>query len=213
MHLLSYVRSYTWINTDVPGKDTSVQKGYTYHLFVLPSDPEKEKWDGLPIGVEGAINYYHADEVYPLCQTSTNIEATPNTRISSDLPSLLTDAKNIYVSFPTVVGSISDEIRPRPRFLANVSRYLPFLTLDERYKPLAPTVHELRSVKSPAEIACMREAGRISGRAFNEVIRRGQDREKDIEATMEWLFRLGGCERAAYVPVVAGGKVNQTAMV
>jgi intermediate cleaving peptidase 55 len=63
-------------------------------------------------------------------------------------------------------------------------------------------------VKSLAEIACMREAGRISGRAFNEVIRRGQDREKDIEATMEWLFRLGGCERAAYVPVVAGGKVT-----
>jgi len=56
----------------------------------------------------------------------------------------------------------------------------------------------------------MREAGRISGRAFNEVIRRGQDREKDIEATLEWLFRLGGCERAAYVPVVAGGKVPPT---
>lgn len=53
----------------------------------------------------------------------------------------------------------------------------------------------------------MREAGRISGRAFNEVIRRGQRKESDIEATLEWLFRIGGCERSAYVPVVAGGKV------
>ena len=32
-------------------------------------------------------------------------------------------------------------------------------------------------------------------------------RERDIEATLEWLFRIGGCERSAYVPVVAGGKV------
>ena len=53
----------------------------------------------------------------------------------------------------------------------------------------------------------MREAGRISGNAFNEVIRRGQSKEKDIEATLEWLFRIGGCEKSAYVPVVAGGKV------
>jgi intermediate cleaving peptidase 55 len=54
----------------------------------------------------------------------------------------------------------------------------------------------------------MREAGRISGGAFNEVIRRGLQREKDIEATLEWLFRMGGCEKSAYVPVVAGGSVT-----
>jgi hypothetical protein len=65
MLLLLYVLSYTGIDTDIPGKDSSTQKGYTYHLFVLPSDPEKEKWDGLPIGIEGAIKFYHADEVYP----------------------------------------------------------------------------------------------------------------------------------------------------
>lgn len=68
-------------------------------------------------------------------------------------------------------------------------------------------LHEFRSVKSSTEVECMREAGRISGGAFNEVIRRGQSREKDIEATLEWLFRIGGCDKSAYVPVVAGGKV------
>jgi intermediate cleaving peptidase 55 len=68
-------------------------------------------------------------------------------------------------------------------------------------------LHELRAVKSAGEIACMREAGRISGNAFNEVIRRGLRKEKDVEATLDWLFRMGGCEKSAYVPVVAGGKV------
>src|SRR5579859_4420685 len=120
---------------------------------------------------------------------------------------MLTAASDIYVSYPTQTGSISDEIRPRPRFLANLTRYLPFLTPDDRYKPLVPLLHRFRSVKSGAEVACMREAGRISGGAFNEVIRRGLRREGDIEATLEWLFRMGGCEKSAYVPVVAGGSV------
>jgi len=53
----------------------------------------------------------------------------------------------------------------------------------------------------------MREAGRISGNAINEVIRRGLLSEREIEATLDWLFRMGGCDESAYVPVVAGGKV------
>jgi hypothetical protein len=47
------------------GKDPSTQKGYTYHLFVLASDPEKDKWDGVPIGLDGAVKSYNADQVYP----------------------------------------------------------------------------------------------------------------------------------------------------
>ena len=140
------------------------------------------------------MKYYNADE------------ALPNTRIASDLSGLLIDARHIYLSFPTTSGSLSDEIRPRPRFLGNISRLLPFLNLDDRHKPLAPYVHTLRAVKSASEIACMRSAGRISGNAFNEVIRRNLSTERDVEATLEFLFRMGGCEKSAYVPVVAGGQ-------
>jgi Xaa-Pro aminopeptidase len=54
----------------------------------------------------------------------------------------------------------------------------------------------------------MREAGRISGNCLNEIIRRGLRTEKDIETTLEYLFRISGCEKSAYVPVVAGGSVS-----
>lgn len=81
------------------------------------------------------------------------------------------------------------------------------MNLDERYKPLAPSVHGLRAIKSSSEIECMRQAGRISGNTFNEVIRRNLRKESEIEATLEFLFRLGGCQKSAYVPVVAGGEV------
>jgi len=181
------------LTANMSAKDSS-SKGYNYHLFVLPVDPEKEKWDGLPIGIEGAMTSYHADS------------ATSNLRIAQDLPSFLTSAKHVYLSFPTISGSISGEIRPRQQFQAMVSRYLPFLSFDARYQPLVLRLHEMRSIKSSAEVQCMREAGRISGRVFNEVIRRKLKSESEIEATLEWLFRMGGCQRSAYVPVVAGGK-------
>src|SRR5579859_813657 len=61
MRLQSYVKRH--VAPLISGKDTSSTKGYTYHLFVLPSDPEKTKWDGPPIGAEGAIKSYLADEV------------------------------------------------------------------------------------------------------------------------------------------------------
>lgn len=60
----------------IVGKDASSQKGYTYHLFVLPNDPEKAKWDGLPIGTEGAIKSYQADEV-PLPYHAFHIPPVP----------------------------------------------------------------------------------------------------------------------------------------
>lgn len=61
MHLQSYVLPH--VTQLILGKDTSSRKGYTYHLFVLPNDPEKTKWDGPTIGAESAIKTYLADEV------------------------------------------------------------------------------------------------------------------------------------------------------
>lgn len=60
---LAVIRMARVVAQLIVGKDASSQKGYTYHLFVLPNDPEKAKWDGLPIGTEGAIKSYQADEV------------------------------------------------------------------------------------------------------------------------------------------------------
>ena len=37
-----------------------------YVLFVRPSDPEKEQWDGSMAGFAGAKDIYHADMVYEI---------------------------------------------------------------------------------------------------------------------------------------------------
>ena len=56
-----------------------------YVLFVRPRDREKEIWTGYRIGVEGALERYGADEVYPLSEWNTR------------LPALLENQRRIYV--------------------------------------------------------------------------------------------------------------------
>jgi intermediate cleaving peptidase 55 len=77
---------------------------------------------------------------------------------------------------------------------------------DSRVKPLKPLMNELRVVKSESEISNMRIAGRASGRAFTNAMRRQWTMEKDLGAFLDYDFKLGGCDTTAYVPVIAGGK-------
>jgi intermediate cleaving peptidase 55 len=69
-------------------------------------------------------------------------------------------------------------------------------------------INEVRAFKSDAEIANMRKAGQASGRAFTELMRQTWTREKDLCNALEYGFKARGCDGSAYVPVVAGGKVQ-----
>ncbi len=73
-----------------------------------------------------------------------------------------------------------------------------------KIRPLTPIMQRLRLKKSSSEIACMREAGGISGKAFNKAMGRVFDNESKLAAFLDYQFRIGGCENSAYVPVVAG---------
>jgi len=77
---------------------------------------------------------------------------------------------------------------------------------DSKVKPLKPLMHELRIIKSESEIANMRLAGKFSGRAFTNAMRRQWTEEKDLGAFLDYEFKIGGCDAAAYVPVIAGGQ-------
>ena len=80
------------------------------------------------------------------------------------------------------------------------------LIKDSKIKPLNPLLNELRVIKSEAEIANMRLAGKISGRSYTNAMRRQWTKEKDLAAFFDYDFKIGGCETTAYVPVVAGGE-------
>jgi intermediate cleaving peptidase 55 len=77
---------------------------------------------------------------------------------------------------------------------------------DCKVAPLRPLMNEIRVVKSEAEISNMRMAGKISGRAFTNAMRRQWSKEKDLGAFLDYDFKIGGCETTAYPPVIAGGR-------
>jgi len=69
-------------------------------------------------------------------------------------------------------------------------------------------MNALRVLKSDAEVANMRKAGQMSGRAYAEAMRRQWTSEKELETWLEYKFKANGCDESAYVPVVAGGEVG-----
>ncbi|RYC56863.1 peptidase [Xylaria longipes] len=70
---------------------------------------------------------------------------------------------------------------------------------------LRPHTNSLRAIKSPAEIANMRHAGRESGRALTAAMRRSWASEKELAAFLEYSYQKSGLDGQAYIPVVAGG--------
>lgn len=65
----------------------------------------------------------------------------------------------------------------------------------------------LRQIKEAEEIACVREAVRISDLAFNEVLKyiRPKLSEIDVAAYLEQVMRVNGSERPAFATIVASG--------
>ena len=81
-----------------------------------------------------------------------------------------------------------------------------FPTLDIR--DASPFLDQMRAIKSPAEIALMREAGRLSGLATLEAMRstKAGVMEYELAAVANFIYMRGGAFGSAYEPIVATGK-------
>lgn len=157
---------------------TGPQPGdHVLHMFVKPKNPRQEQWHGYRNGVDAAVDVFNADKAHQLESAATVLHR------------ILESAKLIYAdSMPDVLAHNSP------------------LSLAAKTRSLSPVMNELRVVKSPAEVANMRRAGQLSGRAITEAMRRPWTREKDLHAFLDYQFVVSGCDGPAYIPVVAGGE-------
>lgn len=117
------------------------------------------------------------------------------------LPPLISGASEVYTDIVKCSG-FSRFFRDQNLVPNDFQRMIK----DSKVKPLKPLMHELRIIKSESEIANMRLAGKFSGRAFTNAMRRQWTKEKDLGAFLDYDFKVGGCETIAYVPVIAGGQ-------
>ncbi|KAH8684700.1 peptidase M24, structural domain-containing protein, partial [Tricladium varicosporioides] len=161
---------------------------YIFHLFLRPKNASAEQWEGARSGEQAALDVFNADE-------SGDVNY-----LHSLLPPLIDSASVIHTDIAKCSGF--------GRFFRNQDMEpndFQKIIKGKKVKPLKPLMHDLRVIKSKAEVSNMRMAGKISGRAFTNAMRRQWNKEKDLGAFLDYDFKTGGCEATAYVPVVAGG--------
>lgn len=165
-------------------------------MFVPPRDPERETWDGVRYGVEGATSVFGADAAFSIEE------------IDEVVPKYLAGRQELHYA----VGS-------DPRFDDRVTSWLNKLRHRRGAAPAAPralvdvrdALHELRLRKSPAELETMRRAAEIASQAHIRAMRATRPGlyEYQVQAELEYHFLQHGADFPAYTSIVGGG-VNAT---
>ncbi|CCE78671.1 Piso0_000697 [Millerozyma farinosa CBS 7064] len=186
--------------------DRGNEEDVLLHMLVPPKNEHAELWEGERSGLQGAYDYFNADYVEDI------------NKVKSYLSNLL--SRNDYVFWDD--KSKGQPVTPASKvtsfFKFRNFNYDPSFTMDDllrssskTVKPLSPIVEQMRSKKSEAEIKVMHAAGRISSRAINKAMGKVASREpirseKNLAKYLEYQFVKGGCDKQAYIPVVASGQ-------
>lgn len=160
-------------------------------LFLRPINPELDRWDS---GVR--------DEISAALRVRTGFDTVMRTIA---LPRFLTDAvrrakRASCLHTPAVYDA---PVSPDLALLRKVAERVPGVSIDDRSQLL----HQMRAVKSDAEVALIRRA--IDGtaaafRAAASTLRPGV-RESEVQAAMEKAWLAEGCRGPAYNPIVGSG--------
>jgi len=180
-------------------------------LFLNPRNPQREDsmfGPGLSPGPEAAA--------------STGIDAVlPRSEFQGMMDGFIAQGRTFYTPFRAeVLGSIS---AGDPDRLWNASKNDPWdgrtsreeafrthlkqAAAQSEVKDLDPIVNELRGIKSPREIALIREATRIAGLGIMEAMRdtRPGMYEYELQADSEFVFKKYGAFGPAYFALIGSG--------
>jgi Xaa-Pro aminopeptidase len=162
-----------------------------YTLFVRPRDPEMEAWNGPRAGTKGATERFGADAAHDLDE----LDAWLRKRLVG------------RTAVAYALGSASDERILEAIATARAHARRVGVTTPKHVTDPRAILHEMRLYKSSEEINALREACRISAVAHTEAMRftRPGVNERQVQATVEYVFMAMGSERVGYECIVAGG--------
>jgi len=167
-------------------------------IFFLPEkNPGKEKWNGVRMspsdpGIESRTGF-------ALVKPQPELRATVE-RLAKIYPSLYT-----ILPFQRELGGYPHE--------KEVVDWLKLAAPQVTLKDIRGSINDLRVVKSPTEIALLRQAIDLSLDAHfaaMKMMRPGLF-EYQVAAKMEYVHKMGGAEDEAYAPIVGAGP-NSTAL-
>ncbi|KAI0100264.1 peptidase M24, structural domain-containing protein [Nemania sp. FL0031] len=157
---------------------------YLFYLLCRPKNPQTEQWNGPWSGVDAARDVWNADEAGDIGRSAAIL-----THVLKGVEKVFTDAERTKHGVETRFGSMLKQAAPH----------------ISSFSALRPHANALRAIKSPAEIANMRYAGKQSGRALTAAMRGSWTSEKELAAFLEYSYQTSGLDGQAYIPVVAGG--------
>ena len=161
-------------------------------LFIEPYSETKAIWRGEMLDakqakeISGCANVMYADS------------------FNEVLKELILSSVKVYLNlyeyarFETKVVTIQD------RFVKEIKEQYPLHTFDRS----APILNKLRKIKSPEEIEVIKHACDITGKAFlhcMKTVKPGRY-EYEMQAEMEYIFKMNNASGHAFHPIIAGGK-------
>jgi Xaa-Pro aminopeptidase len=161
-------------------------------LFCREKHPERELWEGVRYGPDGARKAFGFDEAHPVGALD---EVLP--KVMANQPTLFY-APGLDPGWDARILRWLNEVRAQVRT---------GVTAPAEIRDLRVPLDEMRLVKDAHEIATMRRAAAISAGAHVRAMRatRPGAMEYEIEAELLYEFRRHGAQFPAYWPIVAGG--------
>ena len=161
-------------------------------LFCKEKDPAKELWDGFLAGPEGAIEQFGLDDAFPIAD------------IDDILPGMIEGRSRVYYplgrdqGFDQRVMDWVKTIRSKVRSGSNP---------PGEFVALEHLLHDLRLIKSAAEVRVMAKAAEISAEAHVRAMKRARQGgyEYNLEAELIHTFMSHGARSTAYPSIVGGG--------
>ena len=161
-------------------------------LFVPSRSPVRERYDGPRTGV-GRL------------EAKTGIPGADIARLRPVVDSLAASGLPFYIVSDVQSGDYAEEdsLTRGGRFLSQVRQAYPFLVMHSH----DTAVNRLRARKSAAELALLRRATEVSGRAHVEAMKAAAPGcgEYEIQALLEGTFRRYGGDRPGYGSIVGSG--------
>jgi Xaa-Pro aminopeptidase len=160
-------------------------------LFVRPRNKEREIWDGRREGPEGAKRHYGADQAHVVDDFDRH------------LAPFLEGRERVHYSLGEHL-ELDTRIAAAVRNIRELSRRGP--AAPHSFVSLDTTLHELRLLKTPSEVATMSRACRVTARAHVEAMKatKAGKYEWQIAAEIHKIFEDEDME-PGYNSIVGGG--------
>lgn len=161
-------------------------------LFVQPKDPKRELWDGAVVGEEAAVDFFKANEAFPLSSFSNVLKKRYG-------------GKDWCVWTKQDINNVKNN--------SEISKTLKSKDFQSSsMKDIRTHIQKLRVVKSSSEATLLQTSASIASRAFKEAIRQTKpgDSESLTHSVLEFQCKAMGAQHLSFPPVVAGGNRANT---